>query len=210
MGQIDSALPASLTVVLTHRTEALETIRPWQKESFLSVSTYELVINTTWNGEPIPTDQYVFLTYNDSDPKDLIIEIDAPYHGDAPPDCPIGSTWALWEYEVVELFLVSSSGPYLELEFGPHGHYLALWLEAPRQISKKHLKLAYDVRIEGERWLGSAKVPKHLVPAQIERWNAFSISGPPSERQYLSWDPLPGEAPDFHQTQAFRAFPSMA
>ena len=32
----------------------------------------------------------------------------------------------LWDYEVVELFLLNSdTEEYLELEFGPHGHYLA-------------------------------------------------------------------------------------
>lgn len=194
----------------THRPECRMVITPRLKESLLSASTSRIVINATWNGEQLPTAQHVFLTYDESDPKDLLLEIDAPYHGDAPPECPAGSTWALWEHEVVELFLVSPSGPYLELEFGPHGHYLALWLEAPRQISKKHLQLNYTARIEGERWFGRARIPKHIVPTEIDRWNAFSISGPSSERQYLSWDPLPGEAPDFHQPHTFRSFPLKA
>ena len=170
-------------------------------------SIYEIVITSTWNGHVLPSENHVVLTYDDSNAECLQIEIDAPFYEDEPPGVPAGSTWRLWEHEVVELFLVSPTGAYLELEFGPHGHYLALWLEAPRNIAKKHLKIEYAASIKSGRWLGRARVPKSIVPNEIKRWNAFSISGSPSERQYLAWHLLPGEQPDFHQPGAFRSFP---
>ncbi len=173
----------------------------------MSPSSHRIVITSSWNGAPTPKAQHVVLTYDDSDPHELMVEIDAPYHDDTPPDCIAGSTWALWEHEVVELFLVSAQGPYLELEFGPHGHYLALWLTEPRVIAKRHLKIGYESRIEHNRWHGVAKVPKCIVPTQITRWNAFSIFGSSSNRQYLSFHPLPGKAPDFHQPEYFAPFP---
>ena len=42
----------------------------------------------------------------------LTIEMDAPYFDDPAPTDPIGTTWALWNYEVVELFLVGDDGRY--------------------------------------------------------------------------------------------------
>ena len=40
----------------------------------------------------------------------------------------------LWDYEVVELFFLSSTtGLYLEVEFGPHGQHLGLLLNKRKE-----------------------------------------------------------------------------
>ena len=131
------------------------------------------------------------------------VKIESPYHGDAPPQEPPGSTWALWEYEVVELFLVDEDGSYLELEFGPHGHFLGLRLAAPREMVSTHLKLDYRSHIVDKRWFGKAFISAEHLPIKLSRWNAFAISGNGSARQYLTWSRLPGQYPDFHQPQHF-------
>lgn len=168
---------------------------------------YQLIIEQTWNGEVASPAESVVVSYDDSDTHSIAIHIDAPFYNDPPPHAPPGSTWALWEHEVVELFLVASDGSYLELEFGPYGHYLALWLTAPREINTSHIPISYEAKIENTRWHGVAQVPRHLVPEPVVRWNAFSISGSGSNRRYLAWSTLPGETPNFHQPQAFAAFP---
>lgn len=58
------------------------------------------------------------------------VHIDAPFHHDAaPPGMIHGDAYdGLWEFEVVELFLMHDVGndtfEYLELEFSPHGCHL--------------------------------------------------------------------------------------
>ena len=135
---------------------------------------------------------------------DLKVFIDAPFHGDPPPSQQPGPTDRLWEYEVVELFLVGEDGQYLELEFGPFGHYLMLWLSAPRVLEARSLACTYRVISRDGRWRAQAIIPREALPMRIERVNAFAIFGPPDARTYLAWHPLPGSKPDFHQPQTFR------
>ena len=102
------------------------------------VLTQHFCIERTWSGELIPPKACVRIDLL-IDTTGAHVKIDSPFYDDVPPQEPPGSTWALWEYEVVELFLVDESGSYLELEFGPHGHFLALRLVAPREMASTHL-----------------------------------------------------------------------
>lgn len=57
------------------------------------------------------------------------MKVQARFYDDTRPDADPGYLMGLWDYEVVELFLLNSqTEEYLELEFGPHGHYLA-WVK---------------------------------------------------------------------------------
>ena len=91
-----------------------------------------------WDGQPCLSSERVFLKLTHTN-EHLQIDIDAPFHDDPPPPNPPQSYWGLWEFEVVEIFLVGHDGQYLEAEFSPHGHHLLLWLNKPRNILKKHL-----------------------------------------------------------------------
>ena len=162
----------------------------------------DFIIQHRWGGELIAPETRISLDLL-IDGSGARIQIDAPFHGDAPPQDPPGSTWALWEYEVVELFLVDEDGSYLELEFGPHGHFLGLRLAAPREMVSTHLKLDYRSQIVDKRWFGKAFISTEHLPIKLSRWNAFAISGNGSARQYLTWSRLPGQYPDFHQPQHF-------
>jgi hypothetical protein len=131
------------------------------------------------------------------------VTIDAPWHDDPPPDGPAGSKAALWQYEVVELFLVGPAQTYLELEFGPHGHSLVLQLEGVRQPKAVGLPLEYAVERHGDRWRGAARAPLEYLPPGPYTANAFAIHGLGAARRYLACTPVPGPQPDFHRLEAF-------
>ncbi len=42
------------------------------------------------------------------------VKIDAPYYQDPPPQDQPGSVWELWNFEVVEVFIVGRDNHYLE------------------------------------------------------------------------------------------------
>ena len=154
-----------------------------------------------WRGDPLPPNEAVHLTLRPG-ASHLHLTIDAAFHGDPAPPGPRGRRPELWNHEVVELFVVGSAERYLELEFGPHGHYLALLLAGVRRIERDDLEMEYAARIVGKRWRGVAQVPLAWLPAGADRWNAFAIHGT-NERRYLAAHPLPGERPDFHQPERF-------
>ena len=68
-----------------------------------------LAIDRTWDGQHIGDDEAVELRLSQRGDT-LRVEVDAPFHGDPPPPGPPGPTWALWEHEVVELFLLGADG----------------------------------------------------------------------------------------------------
>lgn len=160
----------------------------------------------TWEGRPAEPGERVCLALHDAG-EHLRIEVDAPFHGDPPPAAGPGPTWALWEHEVVELFLLGEGQRYLELELGPHGHHLLLLLHGRRRIVERLLPLDYRARIHGPRWTGRALLPRTLLPAGPLRVNATAIHGLGQARRYLSRVPLPGPSPDFHRLECFPAAP---
>lgn len=152
-----------------------------------------------------------------SDKDHLLIEIDAPFFNDpAPP--PIQSDASvrpgpypeLWNYEVVELFFLSStSNHYLELEFSPHGHYLVLLLTDRRQIFKQMLPIS-DYQIEypsTDRWIGRASIDRSLFPAHVDRFNAYAIHGDEKNRTYEALYPATADSAqaDFHRLEFFQS-----
>lgn len=163
-----------------------------------------IVIADTWNGRSLPPDQHVTLRMHGSATA-LVVDVDAPYWRDPPPPGPPGPTWELWNHEVVELFIAGPDQRYLEVELSPHGHHLVLRLHGTRQVVQRELPLAYTCRIEGRRWIGRARIRHRDLPPGPHRINATAIHGQGDDRQYLSYRPLPGDQPDFHQLDAFAA-----
>ncbi len=135
--------------------------------------------------------------------NDLVLGVDAPFHGDPPPVEPPGFTDALWTYEVVELFLLGHASHYVEIEMGPHGHYLVLQLEGVRHITRAHLPMTYTTVHRGRRWYGHAQLPLACLPAGVERANAYAIHGTGDQRRYLAAFAVPGDKPDFHRLVPF-------
>ena len=136
----------------------------------------------------------------------LLWTVDAPYHHDPPPPGPPGSTWKLWEHEVVELFIVGPDTQYTELEVGPHGHYLALRLQGVRHVVQRECPLDTRTVIDGDRWRAQIEVPAGLLPPEPWRANGFAIHGVGEGRRYLVHTPLGTEVPDFHRVDRFAPF----
>jgi len=103
----------------------------------------------------------------------------------------------------VELFLLGADDRYLEVELGPHGHYLVIELCGYRNRTRQHLPIRYQAARHGGRWRGQAQVPHALVPAGLARANAYSIHGTGAMRRFLACFAVPGPAPDFHRLERF-------
>lgn len=164
---------------------------------------HRLLVDRLWNGEQAKSEERTEVSFSVS-PAGLLVEIATRFHGDPSPAQPAGRLDGLWEYEVVELFLANEAGHYLELEFGPHGHYLALLFSGVRQQSISDITLAYQAAISGQFWRGSAHVPSACLPPHVTRANAYAIHGQGGARRYLAAHAVPGATPDFHQPQCFR------
>ena len=160
---------------------------------------------------PIVDHSPVHLWLSSSDDRDsVLIYIDAPFFNNTPPSLtPPGPFSNLWDYEVVELFFLSSStNRYIELEFSPHGHYLVILLTDRRKIFKDLLPLPkYSVEYpSSNRWIGHAIIPRIHLPAHIDRFNAYAIHGEKDNRTYESLYSAPNDTdhPDFHRLELFQ------
>lgn len=161
-------------------------------------------ITTNWDGSAIDNHPIVRIEITRSN-DGLYIDIDAPFHGDpSPPKVPVGPTDGLWEHEVVEVFFLGNNGRYTEVELAPSGHHLVLQLDGVRKPVASCLPLQFTAVIEGDRWTGRAYVPNRILPKGPLFINGYAIYGSGSERVYMSWIPLPGDTPDFHQPALFR------
>ena len=163
----------------------------------------ELLIAQTWDGDAVPENERATLSLHLSSTA-LQISVEAPFYGDPAPSPSPGSTWELWNFEVVELFVLGRSEErYLEVELGPHGHHLVLQLHGRRNIVRKSLPLVFEARRSGPRWSGQARVPLDLLPPRPWLGNAYAIHGTGPARRYLAWTSVPGDSPDFHRLDRF-------
>lgn len=171
-------------------------------DSALLTAGLTLQVASTWDGCPLPSTELVDFSVR-LDAECLLVTVTAPFYADPPPPGSGGEMPGLWEYEVAELFLVGEGGHYLEIELGPHGHYLLLLLSGVRQV-KKHLHpIEFATRISGRHWQATLSLAKDHLPLPFSRANAYAIHGQGSQRRYLAAFPVPGERPDFHQPQFF-------
>ena len=119
--------------------------------------------------------------------------------------------------QVLELFItgapVHSSGveklPYLEIEWGPAGHFLALKLLGARGLHDEmpHADLQYQCTCSGGIWRGTLEIPSRYIPPGPHTYNFYWIHGVGAERRYLSAVPVSGSQPDFHRLEFFAQLP---
>jgi hypothetical protein len=158
-------------------------------------------IASTWDGTPLPAGEAATVEI-DFGGEGARVRVRAPFYDDPAPDGPPGPTPELWNHEAVEVFLLGSNG-YLEAEFNPHGHYLVLFLTAPRRIARSLIPIDFASRIDGDRWEGTAHLPRALLPRDPDRFNAYHVHGGGAARRYLAAFPVPGKRPDFHRLECF-------
>ena len=164
-----------------------------------------LEIASTWDGQPIAREEVASVSVA-RDATSLVVMVEAPYHGDPRPGAGPGRTDRLWDYEVVEVFLLGQQERYLEIEMGPHGNYLVLLLAGRRQVERQALLMEYEARVNALRWQGRARLPLAYLPDAAGRGNAYSVHGVGPRRRYLAAYPVPGREPDFHRLDCFGPF----
>ena len=153
--------------------------------------SHNFTIAQTWEGVLVQPEDRVHVDIAIWNNDRLQIEIIAPfYKKNASPTDEVKlqgqpPTWKLWEYDVVEIFFVCANGNYIETEFGPHGHYLILELDAPRNIVRRDIICNYKTKFFGSRWKGFAEIPLSVFPDNIEKINLFAIFGYSQQTEYI-------------------------
>lgn len=163
-------------------------------------------VSQTWNALPISPEEQVKISLARL-PEGLEVKVATPFYADPAPPFPVGPSDGLWDYEVVELFLVHGE-QYTELELGPHGHYLLLRLDGIRQAFARALPLTYHWEITVKRWWGETLIPWEYLPPEPWTFNAYAIHGCGEQRRYLALFAVPGAEPDaeadFHRLPFFQ------
>ncbi len=189
------------------------------------IESIHLKIDQTWDASLLPENEQIKMMLDFQDHQKLSIQLIAPYFKNEPPPCPSGSTWGLWQYEVVEVFLVWENHQYLEIEMGPHGHHLVLGLDGIRQIKQAFIPVNYEAQILGNLWQGrlSLDLGKSILKdsyVSLFKWsnlkalNAFAIHQPlkmhaPKEKRYCVAFAVAeqNEQANFHCIDRFMRYP---
>lgn len=175
------------------------------------MTSAHLEITKTWNGHPVSREHHVNINLKYD--QNLTIEVSSPFYNN--PHLPDmtdrpGTMDKLYNYEVVEVFLLGENDHYLEVELGPKGQYLVLELKGYRNVTRYPIALPhYQSKVSGRRWTGTALIPKDILPAKISRINCYAIYGTEPKRTYLALSPAPSNnpnytAPDFHRLELFQ------
>uniref|UniRef100_A0A1I7Z606 DUF2961 domain-containing protein n=1 Tax=Steinernema glaseri TaxID=37863 RepID=A0A1I7Z606_9BILA len=177
----------------------------------------DFVIDTTWDGqsvnhEPINVRMaWNFEKHTSGQHKRVIkVSFDAPLHDDPePPEDFPGICPGLWNYEVVEFFFANSRNQYLEVEVGPHGHWLCILHDGYRNAfnNGEEIELSVENVFKGNTWHCSFELPIAYLPSKVNKFNAYSIYGTPPNRVYEALYPVTDgheTEPDFHKLEYFR------
>lgn len=174
-------------------------------------------IDKTWDGNPVEHDPIdVSLTWEFEKirgrPHKRIVraKITAPLFDDpeAPDQLP-GIVTDLWNYEVIELFFANDNNQYLEVEIGPHGHWLCLLFDGVRKPfnTGEEIELSVENTFVGNIWNASIEIPLAYFPGNVSKINAYGIHGSGENRVYEAWSPVTDGTftePDFHRLQFFK------
>lgn len=166
----------------------------------------EFVIGHSWDGVALAERDQARVEVHWLENGDLSIGLDAPFADDPKPSCLKTACWELWNFEVVELFLVGGGepAPYTEIEISPWGNHLVLQLLGTRNVIAKELPLQIVSLERGEtRWAAQAVISKELLPKGELKVNAYRVSGVEPNRYYHVMTPMVGQVPDFHHIDQF-------
>lgn len=176
-------------------------------------------IDKTWNGDPVDHEPFVvhmewFFQRQRGKPHKRVVKVftEGPLFDDPPPPEDVGGICLnLYDYEVLELFFANDKDQYLEVEVGPHGHWLVLLLNGHRKPFNKGEELELQVQnvFEGDKWRSVFEIPLAYFPPNVTKFNAYAIHGVGDERQYEALNPVTDgtyDQPDFHRLQFFKPF----
>jgi len=170
----------------------------------VELSRIDFEVQGTWDGKPLEAEEFARVGLRvDRAAAVLVLTVDASYYEDPAPEAPPGSVDRLWDFEVVELFLLGDDERYLEIELGPHGHYLGLCLAGRRNVIEADIPIDFSVRRRARWWSGEARIPLEWLPSPVRAANAYAIHGLGNARRYLAAHPVPGDFPDFHRLESF-------
>ena len=163
-----------------------------------------LHVSRFWDDSACPDDRLWADVSISQGKEGILVHVQAPMlHEQKIPDSPIGSrVEGLWEYDVVELFLVGPGHQYLEIELGAGGHFLVLGFDSIRHRCDSYEGFIPILRYEktGEKmWRSALTIPWNMVPENLRALNAFAIMA----GQFLAYAPVYGEQPDFHQPDRY-------
>ncbi|XP_066922270.1 UPF0462 protein C4orf33 homolog [Clytia hemisphaerica] len=182
--------------------------------SVRSITTMNYKITKEWNDKSANHNPAsISLSWQSG--NDYVTAIfEAPFFDDpAAPKGEVGRPFPkLWDYEVVEIFFLSSkSQEYLEVEVSPHGQHLLLLLKGVRNMIEDELPMNYTASIDlnNKTWKGHAHIPLAYFPRSVDRMNAYAIHGSNEKRVYEALYPTPEgkfPQPDFHRLEYFEDF----
>ncbi|KKW32943.1 MAG: hypothetical protein UY77_C0009G0011 [Candidatus Uhrbacteria bacterium GW2011_GWA2_53_10] len=165
--------------------------------------TISLTVERQWDGSPCPEARVRAQVVLGQVEEGIRVRVEAPVLKDARiPNAPTGSRVEnLWEYDVVEVFLVGPGHEYLELELGAGGHWLLLSFDEVRVRRNEHVNLVLPVQWKRseDSWSSETVIPWPLFPKPLRAMNAFVIA----QGLFLAYSPVPGTTPDFHQPDAY-------
>ncbi|MFH4979722.1 hypothetical protein AB6A40_006431 [Gnathostoma spinigerum] len=135
--------------------------------------------------------------------------VDAPFFNDPPPAIPPGICPKLWDHEVFEVFFANEKNQYLEVEVGPHGHWLCLMHDGIRNAFNKgeNLKLEVSATIKNSKWHAEFKIPLAYMPPAVKSFNMYAIHGSAENRIYEALNKVTDGTysfPDYHRLQFFK------
>uniref|UniRef100_A0AC35GSQ3 Uncharacterized protein n=1 Tax=Panagrolaimus sp. PS1159 TaxID=55785 RepID=A0AC35GSQ3_9BILA len=177
---------------------------------------FNATIDRTWNNKPIdhrPIEikiTWYFEKQRGAPHKRVVlVEFTAPLFDDPEPPTSPGPTPGLWDYEVVEFFFANEQGHYLEVEVGPHGHWLVLFHKGYRECFNAGEDI--DLRVENvfdmDVWKCRVEIPLSYLPGRVTKFNAYGIHGTGDDRTYEALYPVTDgklTKPDFHKLEYFK------
>lgn len=164
-----------------------------------------LKIDRFWNGEPCGDSSACAQVWLSHSEAGITLKVEAAVYAEQM--IPVGPTdkpfEGLWDYDVVELFLVAENGHYLEVELGAGGHWLVLGFDGVRHRSNSYPDLQTERHYEtdGKVWTSSIVIPWAIVPQPVTNLNAYAIC----QGEFLAYNPVPGVVADYHQPATFPA-----
>jgi len=172
----------------------------WQ-ESLIGVRT--LNISTTWTNEVLPYNETTQLKLSVNG-TNLEVLIDAPFFNN------LGFSQNHFAGGTVHLFLLSVTGEYLELQFGPWKNYFVdFWID--NKTRNGYLVAAIDYKAEinkiAKRWNATAKVPLLYLPPKVTKCNAFMTHDQNGKKPFLTalYPAGPGKPIDYVNSSYYRA-----